>query len=177
MKVTALETVHTAELPNLLWVQLHTDEGLVGLGETFFGVRTVEAYLHEYVAPRLIGQDPSRIDAISRDLVGYLGFRSTGAETRGNSAVDIALWDLAGQAVGRPIVELLGGRTRDRIRTYNTCAGTDYIKKATGQTSGNFGLKAGHAEYDDLNGFLRHADDLAQSLLDVAQSLLNMVGM
>ena len=91
MKITALETIRTAELPNLLWVQVHTDEGLKGLGETFFGAQTVETYLHEYVAPRLIGQDPGRIDAIARDLVGYLGFRSTGAETRGNSAVDIAL--------------------------------------------------------------------------------------
>ncbi len=70
MKISAIETLRTAELPNILWVRVHTDEGLVGLGETFFGAETVEAYIHEYVAPRLIGQDPTRIDAIARDLVG-----------------------------------------------------------------------------------------------------------
>jgi L-alanine-DL-glutamate epimerase-like enolase superfamily enzyme len=167
MKITALETVRTAELPNIVWVQVHTDEGLVGLGETFFGVETVEAYIHEYVAPRLLGQDPSRIDKIARDLVGYLGFRSTGAETRGNSAVDIALWDLLGKATNRPIVDLLGGRTRDRIRTYNTCAGTHYVRKANAQAVHNWGLaQAPEARYDDLNAFLNRADELAADLLE-----------
>ena len=167
MKITAIETLRTAELPNILWVHVHTDEGLVGLGETFFGVETVEAYIHEYVAPRLIGQDPARIDKIARDLVGYLGFRSTGAETRGNSAVDIALWDLLGKATGRPIVDLLGGRTRDRIRTYNTCAGTHYVRKANAQAVHNWGLsQTAEARYDDLNAFLNRADELAADLLE-----------
>jgi L-alanine-DL-glutamate epimerase-like enolase superfamily enzyme len=167
MKITAIETIRTEELPNILWVQVHTDEGLVGLGETFFGAQTVEAYLHEYAAPRLLGQDPSRIDAIARDLVGYLGFRSAGAETRGNSAVDIALWDLMGQALNRPIVDLLGGRTRERIRTYNTCAGTHYVRKANAQRVDNWGLAtAPEARYDDLNAFLTRADELAADLLE-----------
>jgi galactonate dehydratase len=167
MKIASLETIRTAELPNILWVQVRTDEGLVGLGETFFGVETVEAYIHEYVAPRLIGQDPGRIDKIARDLVGYLGFRSAGAETRGNSAVDIALWDLLGKATGRPIVDLLGGRTRDRIRTYNTCAGTHYVRKANAQAVHNWGLaQAAEARYDDLNAFLNRADELAADLLE-----------
>jgi L-alanine-DL-glutamate epimerase-like enolase superfamily enzyme len=139
----------------------------VGLGETFFGAETVEAYIHEYVAPRLIGQDPTRIDAIARDLVGYLGFRSTGAETRGNSAIDIALWDLLGKSLNRPIVDLLGGRTREKIRTYNTCAGTHYVRKANAQRVENWGLGAApQTNYDDLNGFLNNADELAHSLLE-----------
>jgi L-alanine-DL-glutamate epimerase-like enolase superfamily enzyme len=166
MKISAIETIRTAELPNILWVHVHTDEGLVGLGETFFGAETVEAYIHEYAAPRLIGQDPSRIDKIARDLIGYLGFRSTGAETRGNSAIDIALWDLLGKATNRPIVELLGGRTRDRIRTYNTCAGTHYVRKANAQAVHNWGLERDPAaRYDDLNAFLNNADELAADLL------------
>jgi L-alanine-DL-glutamate epimerase-like enolase superfamily enzyme len=167
MKITAIETIRTEELPNILWVQVHTDERLVGLGETFFGAQTVEAYLHEYAAPRLIGQDPSRIDRIARDLVGYLGFRSAGAETRGNSAIDIALWDLLGKALNRPIVDLLGGRTRDRIRTYNTCAGTHYVRKANAQRVDNWGLGTDPtARYDDLNAFLNRADELAADLLE-----------
>jgi len=165
MKISALETVRVGERPNLLWVEVHTDGGLVGLGETFFHAKTVEEYLHEAVAPQVIGRDPLAIDRLSADLIGYLGFRSTGAEMRGNSAFDIALWDLFGKATGQPVAQLLGGFSRQSIKTYNTCAGTEYIKEAKGQTTGNYGLAAGKA-YDDLNGFLHRADELAQELLD-----------
>lgn len=167
MKITKLETVRIEERPNLLWVLVHTDEGLTGLGETFFGAETVEAHIHEYIAPRVIGRDPLQIDLLAADLVGYLGFRSTGAEVRGNSAFDIALWDIFGKATGQPIAQLLGGFSRQKIRTYNTCAGTEYIKKATGQTTANYDLGGGKkGGYDDLNGFLHHADELACSLLE-----------
>jgi L-alanine-DL-glutamate epimerase-like enolase superfamily enzyme len=165
VKITALETIRIEERPNLLWLEVRTDEGVTGLGETFFMAETVEAYIHEYLAPRVIGRDPLQIDRLAADLVGYLGFRSTGAEVRGNSAFDIALWDLFGHATGQPIAQLLGGFSRPAIRTYNTCAGTEYIRKATGQQSGNFGLGAS-ADYDDLNGFLHRADELAHSLLE-----------
>ncbi|KSV66125.1 mandelate racemase/muconate lactonizing enzyme family protein [Ensifer sp. ENS07] len=167
MKITRLETVRIAERPNLLWLLVHTDEGLTGLGETFFGAETVETYIHEYVAPRVIGRNPLQIDLLASDLVGYLGFRSSGAEVRGNSAFDIALWDIFGKATGQPIAQLLGGFSRNEIRTYNTCAGTEYIKKATGQTTANYDLSsAGARNYDDLNGFLHRADELALSLLE-----------
>ncbi len=166
MKVVAVETLRVEERPNLLWVHVVTDEGIVGLGETFYLAETVETYIHEYVAPRLIGRDPLAIDAISRDLVGYLGHRSTGAEVRGNSAIDIALWDLFGRAVNQPIAQLLGGFTRDSIRTYNTCAGTEYIKKATGQVVANYDLDPSRrAPLDDLNGFMNRAGELAEELL------------
>jgi len=165
MKITKLETVRAAERANLIWLLVHTDEGITGLGETFFGAEAVEGHIHEYIAPRVIGRDPLEIDKLSNDLVGYLGFRSSGAEVRGNSAFDIALWDIFGKSTGLPIAQLLGGFTRREIRTYNTCAGTEYIKKATGQTTGNFGLQTGK-DYDDLNGFLHNADELAHSLLE-----------
>ena len=165
MKITALETIRLEDRPNLLWVQVHTDEGITGLGETFFGAATVEAHVHEYIAPRVIGRNPLQIDLLAADLVGYLGFRSTGAEMRGNSAFDIALWDIFGKAMNQPIAQLLGGFTRQEIRTYNTCAGTDYVKKTTGQVTANYGIGDSN-QYDDLNGFLTRADDLAHSLLE-----------
>jgi galactonate dehydratase len=165
MKITALETIRIAEQPNLMWLMVHTDAGLSGLGETFFGAATVEAHVHEYIAPRVIGRDPLEIDRLAADLVGYLGFRSSGAEMRGNSAFDIALWDLFGKAMNQPIAQLLGGFTRREIRTYNTCAGTDYVKKTSGQVTANYGFGTG-GDYDDLNGFLNHADELAHSLLE-----------
>lgn len=165
MRISAIETVRIAERPNLLWLHVHTDEGVTGLGETFFGAAAVEAHVHDWIAPRVIGRDPLAIDRLSRDLTGYLGFRSTGAEMRGNSAFDIALWDLWGRATGQPVAQLLGGFTRDSIRTYNTCAGTDYIRKATGQARANWGLGA-EGGYDDLDAFLHRADELALSLLE-----------
>ena len=112
MKITALETVRLDEFPNVLWVRVHTDEGLTGLGETFFGARAVEAYLHESAAMTVLGRDPLAIERIGRDLTPYIGFAGTGAETRGRSAVDIALWDLFGKATGQPVYQLLGGLSR-----------------------------------------------------------------
>jgi len=166
MNVTKLETIRLDEFPNLVWVHVHTDEGLVGLGETFFGAQAVEAYLHETVAPYLIGKDPLQIDRHARALYGYLGYRSSGVELRGNSAIDIALWDLFGKATNQPIYQLLGGLTREKIRIYNTCAGYRYVRSRPAQLVDNWGLPTAAAEgpYEDLDAFLHRADELALSL-------------
>jgi galactonate dehydratase len=164
VKIKKIETIRIAEHPNLIWVQVHTDDGLVGLGETFFGARAVEAYIHETAAPLLIGKDPLEIDRIGKSLAGYLGFASSGVETRGNSAIDIALWDLFGKVTNQPIAQLLGGFTRREIRTYNTCAGSAYMQKG-GQTVANYGIANGRNAYADLDAFLNRADDLAEDLL------------
>jgi galactonate dehydratase len=168
MKVTAVETIRLGEFPNVLWVQVHTDEGLVGLGETFMGAAAVEAYVHETAGPYLVGRDPLLIDLHARSLYGYIGFRSSGAEMRGNSAIDIALWDLLGQATGRPIHALLGGASRPAIRIYNTCAGYRYIRNRPVQKVDNWGLPAAGANgpYEDLDAFMHRADELALSLLE-----------
>jgi galactonate dehydratase len=168
MKITSLETIRIAEFGNLLWLRIHTDEGLTGLGETFMHPGAVETYLHEAVAPRLIGRDPLAIDAISRDLVDHLGFAATGVETRAASAVDIGLWDLFGKFTNQPIVQLLGGWTRKEIKTYNTCAGTHYMRKSESQSTKNWGLESSDPALglNDLDAFLNRADELAQSLLD-----------
>ncbi|MBA2443357.1 MAG: mandelate racemase/muconate lactonizing enzyme family protein [Rubrobacter sp.] len=167
MKVSRIETLRLEEFPNLLFVQVHTDEGLVGLGETFFGARAVEAYVHESVAPYLLGRDPLHIDRHARELHGYLGYGSSGAETRGNSAVDIALWDLFGKVTGQPVYQLLGGPSRESIRVYNTCAGYRYVREAPRQAVSNWGLGGGEkmGPYEDLDAFLYRADELAKSLL------------
>ncbi len=164
MKIAAVETIRIKEFENLLWLRVHTDEGLVGLGETFLLPATVEAYIHEFLAPRALGRDPLAIDRFARDLTGYLGFRATGAEIRGNSAFDIALWDIFGKATGQPLAQLFGGFTRPSIRTYNTCAGSNYMRTAKGQNTANWGLGA-QKRYDDLDAFLNRADELAQDLL------------
>jgi galactonate dehydratase len=166
MKITAVETVRLGEFPNLVWIRLRTDEGLTGLGETFMGAAAVEAYIHESAAPKLIGRDPIQIEAINKSLINYLGWRGTGVETRGNSAIDIALWDLFGKAIGRPVCEALGGKSRDRIRVYNTCAGYKYIRDERSQAVANWGVGNSRGPYEDLEAFLHRADELAQSLLE-----------
>lgn len=166
MKIRQLTTIRLAEFPNILWVQLHTDEGLVGLGETFMGAAAVEAYLHEWAAQKLIGSNPLDIEARNRELIGYLGWRGSGVETRGNSAIDIALWDLFGKAAGMPIYTALGGKSREAIRIYNTCAGYRYVRSTTNQSTSNWGIgqAAGLGPYEDLDAFLHEAGDLALSL-------------
>ncbi|MCL6625018.1 MAG: mandelate racemase/muconate lactonizing enzyme family protein [Alicyclobacillus shizuokensis] len=170
MKITKLETLRLEEFPNLLFVQVHTDEGLVGLGETYFGAEAVEAWIHETGANVLLGEDPLAIERHWSRLEGFVGFKSTGVENRGRSALDIALWDIFGQAVNLPIYQLLGGAVRDKIRAYNTCAGYRYTRarpKHGHLPVDNWGL-SGKAEgpYEDLDGFLHHADELALSLVE-----------
>ncbi len=164
-KITALRTLRIAERPNLIWVELETDEGLTGLGESFRGAQAVEAVLHEQVAPWLLGRDARQIEAVSRHLLTpYLGFGSAGAEVRAASAVDIALWDLAGQRHGVPVHEALGGAVRPGIRAYNTCAGYAYNTAGTARRSvGANDASAG--PYDDQVAFMRDAGALAESLV------------
>ncbi|MEO3432078.1 mandelate racemase/muconate lactonizing enzyme family protein [Inquilinus sp. CAU 1745] len=165
-RIVALETLRLEEFANLLWVRVHTDDGLSGLGETFFGPQAVEAFIHETAAPILIGQDAGRIEYLNRKLQQYVGFRGSGAEMRGLSALDIALWDLWGKRTDQPLWQLMGGRTRDSIRTYNTCAGYRYIRTAKGQLSENWGVGEPQGPYEDLDAFMNRADDLAHSLLE-----------
>jgi galactonate dehydratase len=93
----------------------------VGLGETFYAPTVVQAAVHDHFGPLLIGRDPFEVErhweAMFRlsDHAGY-----GGAELRAISALDVALWDLKGQAAGLPVYELLGGAVRRRIRVYAT---------------------------------------------------------
>ncbi len=166
MKITAIKTLRLTEFGNLLWVFVETDDGITGVGETFIGPQAVEAFIHETAVPILVGEDPTRIEYLCRKLQGYVGFRGAGAEMRGISAIDIALWDILGKETGLPICTLLGGRTRETVRTYNTCAGYRYIRSNRGQQTGNWGLGEKTGPYEDLDAFLNSPAELAHSLLE-----------
>lgn len=169
MKITAIETIRLPDRPNLLLAQIQTNAGLIGLGETSRGALAVEAHIHDIVAPYLLGKDPLEIQRHNRQLMNaYLGFASSGAEVRAASTIDIALWDIAGQAANQPIYQLLGGRSRERIRAYNTCAGYHYNTKSVTRRSIIADEKPPQAEgpYDDQIAFVHRADELAHSLLE-----------
>jgi galactonate dehydratase len=128
MKITAIETIHLSRGNTVhagpiqwLWVRIHTDQGVVGLGETYPNVTAEKAVVHR-LAPLLIGRNPLEIDRLWADMflaVSYAGW--AGAEMRAISAIDIALWDIAGKVAGMPVYQLLGGASRESIRIYNTC--------------------------------------------------------
>ena len=166
MKITGIETISLRAFPDVLWVQVHTDAGLIGLGETFWAAQTVAMEIHELIAPYLIGKDPLQIDHHNRYFLNhFLGFRSVGVEMRAASAIDIALWDVFGQAVGQPIYQLLGGRARDSIPVYNTCAGYDHVRTET-TADVLWEVRRSNKPYDDRYAFLHHADELAASLVE-----------
>ena len=167
VKITAIETLRTEEFANVIWVRVHTDAGIIGLGETFYGAGAVEAHIHDTLSGRLLGRDPLRIEAIHRDMVNLpMAQSSTGVEYRAASAVDIALWDLFGKACGQPVHQMLGGLCRDKQRTYNTCAGYRYVRSTNIKPVSNWNAGDAGGPYEDLDGFMNRADAVAESLLE-----------
>ncbi len=166
MKITSIETLRTEEFANVLWVRVHTDTGLVGLGETFYGAGAVAAHIHDTLAGRLLGRNALHIEAIHRDMVNLpMAQSSTGAEYRAASAVDIALWDLFGKLCGQPVHQMLGGLCREKLRVYNTCAGTRYVRAHDIRPVSNWNAGEAAGPYEDLDGFMNRADAVAESLL------------
>lgn len=123
MKITDVKTflVHDRERPsrNYTFVKIYTDEGLTGLGEAGVTGRELAVQgMVESFAPILRGMDPSRIEHIWQTLWRGHFFRGGHVHSAAVAAIDIALWDLRGKALGVPVYDLLGGRTRDYARCY-----------------------------------------------------------
>lgn len=115
MKIT---DVKTRFVDRYLFVEVHTDEGLVGLGESgAWGFLEASAGAVETFKRHLIGQNPLEIEHLWNYLYRWTHFR--GAAIMGAlSAIDIALWDIAGKFYGVPVHKLLGGPTRTKARVY-----------------------------------------------------------
>src|SRR5499427_3580720 len=136
MKITRVEALHL-RLPEVnercdgsqetLVVRVHTDTGIVGLGEvdssSLVAKAIIEAPLSHKIcrglAQCVLGQDPIEIDRlIHRMYEGSIFFGRQGAAIQAMSGVEIALWDIVGKATGKPVYQLLGGGFRKKFRAY-----------------------------------------------------------
>ena len=104
---------------NWLFVKIHTDTGIYGVGEASGWPRVVETAIRD-LTPLLIGEDPRQIEKLwHKMLAAMMGHGMTGIVGAGAlSGIEIALWDIKGKALGVPVWELLGGKMRDRVRIY-----------------------------------------------------------
>ncbi len=143
MKITRFNTyIMRGIARNWLFVKIETDEGLHGWGEgTLEGQeKTVEQAIH-MLAPRLVGQDPTAIEKHWQVLYRHGFWRGGVVLNSAISAIDQALWDIAGKALGVPVYKLLGGPVRDRIRAYSHANDPEGAKKLV--KMGFTGIKAG----------------------------------
>ena len=118
MLVTRVETVRSP-CRSFCWILVHTDTGLVGLGETYGRADAAEPVIHEFARNRLLGQDPRDIEKIWWSMYHRASFHGLmGAELRAMSGIDLALWDLFAKSLEQPLYRVLGGRTRDQVPVY-----------------------------------------------------------
>ena len=120
MKITRIETFTMGvEWKNWLFLRVHTDDGLHGVGEgTLNGfIATTEAAVHEF-SHLAIGQDPRRINALSKRLMDSVSLDGGHIHRTAVAAIEVACWDILGKSLGVPVHQLLGGRVRDSILGY-----------------------------------------------------------
>lgn len=178
--ITDVRTIRLGQYPNSIWVEIQTDENLTGLGEAWRGTAAIEAIIHNDICPWLIGQDSRNIELISRTLLTpYVGFHSASAEVRAASAIDIALWDLAGKRHGIPVYEALGGAARSTIQVYNTCSGYSFNAGSSAYNSGSSRRVITEKDkmqgpYDDQIAFHHDAGSLAKNLLDEGYKIMKI---
>ena len=170
IRITAIETVIPDSLmPGLLLLRIHTDQGFIGHGETYYAPHAVAAMIHDWMGRRLLQSDPLSIESHWRFLYERCSaFGGKGAELRALSAIDLALWDILGKVCEMPVWQLLGGKARDRVRVYNSSGGPSYGRRTGAQTDqgwpghGDIG-KQGPLEDNWSSNFA--AGDLAEELL------------
>ena len=128
LKITKLETILVK--PRWLFLKVHTNAGIVGLGEPVVEGRalTVATAIKE-IEPYLVGKDPRPVAHHWQAIYRHAFYRGGPVLTSALSGIDQALWDIKGKALGVPVYELLGGPTRNRVRVY-AHAGTPEVMRA-----------------------------------------------
>jgi galactonate dehydratase len=128
LKITKLETIPVK--PRWLFLKVHTDAGLVGLGEPIVEGRalTVAAAVKE-IEPYLLGKDPRQVVHHWQAIYRHAFYRGGPILTSALSGIDMALWDIKGKALGVPVYELLGGPVRERVRVYAHAGSVERLKQ------------------------------------------------
>ncbi|MCI0536577.1 MAG: galactonate dehydratase [Verrucomicrobiales bacterium] len=163
LRITKLETLLVK--PRWLFLKIHTDEGVVGLGEPIVEGRakTCATAVAE-VEPYLIGKDPRNVVHHWQAIYRHAFYRGGPILTSVLSGIEQALWDIKGKLLGVPIYELLGGPTRDRVRVYahvGNNPGTLKQRKADGFTA--FKTSVRRATQSGLVASPRFIDEAAQA--------------
>jgi galactonate dehydratase len=128
VRITRLETFLVK--PRWIFLKVHTDAGIVGLGEPLLEGRakTVATAIQE-IEPYLIGQDPRRVVHHWQAIYRHAFYRGGPILTSALSGIDQALWDIKGKLLGVPVYELLGGPTRERVRVYGRASTPEEMKE------------------------------------------------
>lgn len=172
MKITDLEIL---PIDRYMFLKIHTDAGITGLGESgTWGYLEASASVMEGYKEYLIGKDPLLIEHHWQNLYRCTHFR--GAAIMGAiSAIDIALWDIAGKHFDVPVYQLLGGKTRDKARVYYHVKGDTKEKLIQGCIDAKAqGFKAvGHLtpfldEGRDVPYYMSHSDKIKDAVDTVA---------
>lgn len=128
LKITRLETLLIK--PRWLFLKVHTNTGIVGLGEPILEGRALTcAEAIKEIEPYLIGKDPRQVVHHWQAIYRHAFYRGGPILTSALSGIDMALWDIKGKALGVPVHELLGGPTRQRIRVYAHAGTPERIKE------------------------------------------------
>jgi galactonate dehydratase len=145
LKITKLELILVK--PRWLFLKIHTDAGITGLGEPITEGRALTCkQAVEEVAPYLIGKDPRAVVHHWQAIYRHAFYRGGPILTSALSGIDQALWDIKGKALGVPVYELLGGPTRSRVRVYAHARSPEVVKEKIRQ--GFTAFKCGPARLD-----------------------------
>lgn len=166
LRVRELRTWRSAEQPNALWVEVVTDSGHTGLGETWYGPEAVEAVIHTVGARYLLGRDPGLITTHQQALLTLWSRKGSGAESRAASAIDTALWDLMGRVRDLPLHRMVGGAVRDSVPAYVTCVGPGYQRRPLAVGDALYGPTVPGGRHEDLWATRHAPGDLARELVD-----------
>lgn len=170
IKVTKLETFLVK--PRWLFLKIHTDAGITGLGEPILeGRARTCAEAVEEISAYLAGQDPRRVAHHWQAIYRHAFYRGGPILTSALSGIDQALWDIKGKALGVPVYELLGGPTRDRIKVYAHGGSPEAIHKAKEQGFRAFKTgvsKKRPARIVETPGFVAYAAEQFAALREAA---------
>ncbi|EON75216.1 Gluconate dehydratase [Lunatimonas lonarensis] len=166
VKITRLETFLVK--PRWIFLKIHTDAGVVGLGEPLLEGRalTIQTAIQE-IEPYLIGKDPRQVVHHWQAIYRHAFYRGGPILTSALSGIDQALWDIKGKLLGVPVYELFGGPTRDRVRIYGRASNAEDMKKR--KAEGYTVIKTGVAKRQPAGivenpAFIRYAVDNFASL-------------